>query len=208
MAEAVLAVALLGAFHGLNPGMGWLWAVFLALQRAERRLLLTALVPIVAGHAAAVAVVAAVLLGARSVVPLGPLRVGTALLLLAFGVYRWRQLGRHGRWVGLKVGWRDLFGWSLLVATAHGSGWMLAPVLLGASDAGANLALLGVHLVVLLATMAVAARVVHDWLGVAVLRRVWINFDLLWAAGLVAAGVLALVAALGGTHAHGGVPGG
>lgn len=207
MAEAALAVALLGAFHGLNPGMGWLWAVFLALQRAERRLLLTALVPIVAGHAAAVAVVAAALLGARSVVPLGPLRVGTALLLLGFGVYRWRRLGRHGRWVGLKVGWRDLFGWSLLVATAHGSGLMLAPVLLDASDVGVHLALLGVHQLALLATMAVAARAVHDWLGVAVLRRAWINFDLLWAAGLVAAGALALVAALGGPHAHGGVQG-
>jgi hypothetical protein len=200
--DALVAGLLLGAFHGLNPGMGWLWAVFLALQRRERRLLFTALVPIVLGHAAAVAAVAAVLLLARSRVPLEPLRVGTALLLLAFGVYRWRRLGRHGRWVGLKVGWRDLFGWSLLVATAHGSGVMLAPVLLGASDVGANLVLLGVHQLALLATMTVMARVIHDWLGVAVLPRVWINFDLLWAAGLLVAGTLALAAALAGAHGH------
>ena len=47
----------LGAFHGLNPAMGWLFAVALGLYRQSRRVVLVSLFPIALGHAAAIAVV-------------------------------------------------------------------------------------------------------------------------------------------------------
>ncbi len=47
----------LGAFHGLNPAMGWLFAVALGLYRQSRNVVLVSLIPIALGHAAAIAVV-------------------------------------------------------------------------------------------------------------------------------------------------------
>jgi hypothetical protein len=193
-----VVAALLGAYHGLNPGMGWLFAVFLGLQRGSGRVVALALLPIAVGHAASVALIAAIVLLAQSVLPLSPLRIAMALALLGFGAYRLRNLSRHGRWVGLNVGYRDLFGWSLLVATAHGSGLMLAPVLLQAPDGEATAALVAVHMLAMLVVMAATAWLVYARFGVAILKRVWINYDLLWAAGLLFAGALALLAALTG----------
>jgi|SRR5581483_9103135 len=193
-----LVAALLGAYHGLNPGMGWLFAVFLGLQRRSGRVLALSLVPITLGHAASVALIATVVVLAQSIVPLTPLRIVMALALLGFGAYRLRNVSRHGRWVGLNVGYRDLFWWSLLVATAHGSGLMLAPVLLQTADEATSVPLVAVHMAAMLAVMAATAWVVYARLGVAVLKRIWINYDLLWAIGLLFAGAFALVAALTG----------
>ena len=53
-----LVLAGLGAFHGLNPAMGWLFAVALGLNRESRGAVLMALPPIALGHALAIAVVA------------------------------------------------------------------------------------------------------------------------------------------------------
>jgi hypothetical protein len=120
---------LLGAFHGTNPGMGWLFAVALGMQEGSRRAVWRALLPLGLGHALAIAAVIllAVLLGVM--VPLPALRVPVALTLMGTGVYR---LARHcqPRWGGMRVGMVGLTAWSFLMASAHGAGLMVLPVFL------------------------------------------------------------------------------
>ena len=50
-----LTLAGLGAFHGLNPGMGWLFAVALGMQEGRRSAVWRALIPLTLGHALAIA---------------------------------------------------------------------------------------------------------------------------------------------------------
>ncbi len=209
-----LTLAALGAYHGLNPAMGWLFAVALGLQEQRRGAVLQALPPIALGHAAAV-LLAVLLVGvAQIVVPLDVLRYACAGLLIAFGLYKLIRR-RHPRWVGMRVGFADLTAWSFLMATAHGAGLMLFPVLLGLSAAGAahgghaahadhasmtgpasmltDLAVVGVHTLAMFAVMGLVAIVVYEKLGVAMLKRAWFNLDLLWAGTLVGAGLITLV---------------
>jgi hypothetical protein len=193
---ASLTTTLLGAFHGVNPAMGWLFAVFLALQRRQSSVLLTALAPITAGHAASIAAVALPVLLLQSTLATGPMRLLTALLLLGFGAYKLLTRLRHPRWVGLNVGYRDLAWWSFLMATAHGSGLMLAPVLLGQPGAEFAVGLVVLHTLAMLAVMAAVALVVYYRVGIAALQRYWINFDLLWTLALLGAGTLALTGLL------------
>jgi hypothetical protein len=192
-AAGLVPTTLLGAFHGVNPAMGWLFAVFLAFQRGSQRVLLTSLAPIAAGHAASIAVVALLVGLLQSTLAAEPVRVLTGGALLGFGLYKLLTRLRHPRWVGLKVGYRDLAWWSFLMATAHGSGLMLAPLLLGLPGGGPALGLLTVHTLAMLAVMAAIALVVYRRLGVGVLQRYWINFDLLWALALILAGAVALI---------------
>ena len=187
-----LPTTLLGAFHGVNPAMGWLFAVFLALQRQSQRVLLTALLPITLGHALSLAVVALLIVAAQSTFATRPVQMAMAGLLLGFGLYKLVTRLRHPRWVGLKVGYRDLVWWSFLMATAHGSGLMLAPLLLGLPGAEVALGLVTLHTLAMLAVMAAMALVVYHRLGVVVLQRYWINFDVLWVVALLLAGVIAL----------------
>src|SRR5262245_26518572 len=119
-AAGLMPTTLLGAFHGVNPAMGWLFAVFLASQRGSQRTLLTSLAPIAAGHAASIAVVALAVGLLQSTLAAEPARVLTGGALLAVGLYKLLTRLRHPRWVGLKVGYRDLAWWSFLMATAHG----------------------------------------------------------------------------------------
>ena len=69
--EAMLA---LGAYHGINPGMGWLFAVALGMQQRSVRGVWRALPPIALGHAAAVGVVVAAAALAGVVVPMQVLK--------------------------------------------------------------------------------------------------------------------------------------
>lgn len=124
-----ITLALLGAYHGLNPGMGWLFAVSLGFQERSRGAVLRALPPIALGHAASIAVVAGLVGLAQIAVPLHILKWVFAALLVGFGVSKMVRT-RHPRWVGMRVGFRDLTAWSFLMATAHGAGLMLVPVLL------------------------------------------------------------------------------
>lgn len=196
-----LALAALGAFHGLNPGMGWLFALALGMQQRSERATLRALLPITLGHAASVGLVALLLFLAGALVSLDALRVATAAVLLLFGAYRLLRWYRHPRWVGNRVSGRELFAWSFLMASAHGAGLMVAPLLLRGSAShghgghlgGAGIvAGVGVHTLAMLLTVAAVAWVVYRRLGVAVLRRGWVNFDLLWAVALLAVGAVAL----------------
>src|SRR3712207_2243500 len=83
-----LALILLGAYHGLNPAMGWLFAVGLGLQEGRREAVIKAFWPIALGHAAAVTVVVAALLGAQVVVPLEVLKYVGAGALIVFEIGR------------------------------------------------------------------------------------------------------------------------
>lgn len=199
-----LALAGLGLFHGLNPAMGWLFAVALGLQRQSRGVLLLSLVPIALGHAAAVALVVAAVLGlGRKVDPTLLARLaGAGLLAWA----AWLAVGRHRHRVraGMRVGLAGLAAWSFLMASAHGAGFMLVPALLPlclpaagapveASPLAAALAALGVHTLAQLATIAVISLVVYDRVGLAFLRRGWVNFDWLWIALLATSGAFLLL---------------
>ncbi len=197
----------LGAYHGLNPGMGWLFALALGLQERSRRALLQALVPIAIGHFLAVGLVALPAALLQGLLPLRLLRGGAALALLAIGIYRWIR-ARHPRWVGLRVGFRELVVWSTLMASSHGAGLMLAPLLLGplcvvpGHGSGAvwllwslwnALGASAVHTLGALLTMGLAAWAVYEWVGLAILRRMWVNMDLLWALVLMLTAFLILL---------------
>jgi hypothetical protein len=199
-----LAVAGLGAFHGLNPGMGWLFAVALGLHRQDRRIVWLALAPIAAGHAVSVAAVALVFLWVGWLVDGGAVRVGAALLLIGWALYHWRFGHRHRVRFGMQVGLASLFVWSFLMAAAHGAGLMLWPALMPLchpSSAGAvpaiaplaaGLAGVGVHTLAMLSVTAAIATTVYEWVGLEVLRRAWLNIDTLWVTTLVATGMLML----------------
>jgi len=196
-----------GAYHGINPAMGWLFAVALGLQQKSDRAIWAALVPIALGHAASVALAAVLILALRTVVSLQTLQLVTAVLLISFGAYKLVNWYRHPKWVGMRVGKLELAGWSFLMATAHGAGLMIAPALLGVMDvpnsdmmfhsAGASAGLaVAVHTASMLVTMIVVAWVVYKKLGLMVLRRGWLNFDLIWSAALLAVGGISLAVAV------------
>jgi hypothetical protein len=199
-----LYLAGLGAFHGFNPAMGWLFAVALGLHRQSRASVLVALVPIAMGHALSVAAVAGLLVTAGFVVPGGAVRIGSGLLLLAWAVYHWRFGHRHRVRFGMQAGLLGLAAWSFLMATTHGAGIMLWPALApsclpnGAHVAGLSAPIaaasagVGIHTLAMLATTALMAVLVYEWAGVGILRRAWLNVDLLWTLALAATAVLLL----------------
>src|SRR3954452_14551765 len=91
--------------------------------------------------------------------------------------------------------------WSFLTASSHGAGLMLVPVVLplcvaagaageqmASGSAAVALAALGVHTAAMLTVIAVVAFAVYEWIGLAFLRRGWINLDALWSMVLVASG--------------------
>jgi len=209
---AWLTAAGLGAFHGLNPAMGWLFAVALALQRASRRVLAGALLAIAAGHALAVALTAGAVLALGAVLdPRLLARICGSLLLVWAVLVTLRGHGKRVR-VGLTTGMAGLAGWSFVMALAHGAGIMLLPALLPAAVAGpesgpgsvdlaAALAMTGLHSAVMLAATAAAASAVYEILGLAFLRRGWINLDRLWRAALAGAGLWLLLDPSGGALA-------
>ncbi|MGE5232244.1 MAG: hypothetical protein ACM3NS_10915 [Deltaproteobacteria bacterium] len=193
-----LAVVALGAWHGLNPGMGWLFAVALGLQEQRGAAVWRALPPLALGHG--VAIGAAVLLGAAAglvVSPIG-LRWAVAGFLVTFGVYRLVR-ARHPKWRGMRVGFRDLTVWSTLMASAHGAGLMVLPFVVGGMTHGGTHAhavtpdMAGVatllHTGGYLAVTGLLALIVFRWVGVSRLKRVWVNLDLVWALALIATGI-------------------
>src|SRR6266542_3717313 len=135
-----LTLTLLGAYHGINPAMGWLFAVALGLQERRRMAVIRAFAPIALGHAVSVAAVVALLGAAQALLDLGVLRLVGAGVLVVFGLYKLLAPMSHPRWVGMRVGARDLTVWSFLMATAHGAGLMLVPVLLELPIADAHAA--------------------------------------------------------------------
>ncbi len=206
-----LTLVALGAYHGLNPAMGWLFAVSQGMQHRSRRAVLRALLPIAIGHELSIALVAAVALGAAAVVEPPALRIGAAALLLAFGIFRFVKPRAHPRWTTMRVSRRELTLWSFLMSSAHGAGFMVAPVLIGlgatqtsASHEHAEMALvadmplllsgvaIALHVAAMLVVMGLVAVLVYEKLGLQVLRRAWLNTDGLWAGTFVLAAGLTL----------------
>jgi hypothetical protein len=203
------AIVFLGAYHGINPGMGWLFAVALGMQQGSARGVWRALPPIALGHAGAVAVVVAIAAVARLVVPLAALNVLVAVVLMSLGVYRlWRH--RHPRVGGMQVGFRDLTLWSFLMASAHGAGLMVLPFVMptaatvaaadhshahqmGATAANVAAAAVALHTAAYFTVMVFAAWIVYRQLGLSLLRKAWFNMDWLWAGALVLTGIVVLL---------------
>ena len=209
-----LALAGLGLFHGINPAMGWLFAVGLGLQRRSGLAVVQALPPIALGHAVSIAVVAAALGSARAAIDATLLRLAAALCLIAFGAYHLVRGYRHQFRVGMQVGFLDLALWSFLMATAHGAGLMVMPVLLelpagstpshGSHDAvisglagslWTGLLAVTVHTVAMLVAAGAIAWLIYAWVGLAVLRRAWINLDVVWSIVLIGTGLVFLLSA-------------
>jgi hypothetical protein len=185
-----LAVAGVGALHGLNPASGWVWAAAWGVRSSDRIQALWALAPIAVGHIASVALVAgAVVLG------LGMNR--TWLQILAGGLFAVAVIahlsGRLPKVVRAPAGHAGLALWSFMMSTAHGAGLMLVPALmplcagdtsvLAMSESGPltlTLAAVGVHTAAMLAVTGLVATGVCNglnagasWLGG---RRVDRNF--------------------------------
>ena len=217
-----LSLAALGAFHGLNPAMGWLFAVALGLQERRTSAVAGALGPIALGHALAIGL-AAIAVGALGLMIPQPLLLALGgAALLGFAAYKVATRFRHPRWVGMRVGPRELVLWSFLMASAHGAGLMLVPLLVGLRGESTTSALahaghlghaaphvtgtddalapvlvaVGVHSLAMLAVAGAVAMVVYQRVGVEVLRRAWVNLDFIWIGALVVVGGIALGAGL------------
>lgn len=209
-----LSLALLGAFHGLNPAMGWLFAVALGLQEGRLRAVVEALGPIAIGHAASIGLVAIAVGVLQLVISRELLLLLGGTVLLAFVAYKVATRFRHPRWVGMRVKPHELALWSFLMATAHGAGPMLVPVLAHLRADSASLALMAtghashaataggslesglaavaLHTLTMFLVMGLIAVVVYQEVGVEVLRRAWINLDLIWVGALALAGLITL----------------
>ncbi len=208
-----VTLIVLGVYHGINPAMGWLFAVSQGLQQRSRRAVLRSLAPIALGHELSIALIAALVLGASALVSPAVLHVAAATSLFAFGVFRFIKPRAHWRWTTMRVNDRELTAWSFLMSTAHGAGLMVAPVLIGlqgtaqaaaaarTSDnqdvgmlshvplipSGIGIAL---HVAAMVLVMGFIAFAVYEKLGLEILRRAWVNTDRLWAGTfIVAAGV-------------------
>ena len=218
-----IMLAVLGAYHGINPGMGWLFAVALGMQEQSRSAVFRAFFPIALGHAASVAIVVAVVAFGQTIISPNVLKIVGASILVAFGLYKLLGRKSHPRWVGMRVGFRDLTAWSFLMASAHGAGLMLVPILFslqtpGISNAEAlqvsqlthadyvpvggpttiatlisQFAAVSIHAVAMFVVMGIVAIVVFEKVGLSILRRAWFNLDKAWAIVLIATGALTLV---------------
>src|SRR3954471_2997884 len=135
------------------------------------------------------------------------LRIACGAILIGWAFYHWRYGHRHRVRFGMQTGLIGLGVWSFLIATAHGAGLMLWPALMplcigagaepGTTGPVATALLgIGVHTAAMLSVTAAMAIAVYEWVGLELLRRAWINVDLVWTWALVAAGAWLLLVSL------------
>jgi hypothetical protein len=205
------ALLALGAGHGINPAMGWLFAVALGLQRESRGAVWGALGPLALGHALAIAATIAAAGVIGLILPVEVLRWCTAGLLVGLGMYRLVR-SRHLSYGGMRVDARELATWSFLMASSHGAGLMVLPLVIGGPPAGAHAHHLAqasifglgepqwsgvmaalVHTLGYLLVTGLIAVIVYEKLGLRLLRATWVNLDLLWAVALVLTGVASIL---------------
>jgi hypothetical protein len=204
-----LAIVAIGVYHGLNPAMGWPLAVASGLEHKRDRAVFATLAPLGAGHFGAMAVVLVPFaLLAWIVEWQHPIRVGTGLVVLLFGVYKLFSR-RHPRFLA-RVRPTQLAWWSFLMATAHGAGLMLLPFALGLCSpadqpaaasllrsGGATVLLVAiVHTLAMVLSGVAVAWLVYRRLGLRFLNRGWLDLDAAWGACLVLAGAASLATAL------------
>lgn len=199
--------------------MGWLFAVALGMQRQNSRVVWLSLLPIGAGHLLSIGLVVAAAVMVGAMIPPMHLKISVACLLFAFGTYRLLRRG-HANWGGMQVGFTDLTIWSFLMASAHGAGLMLLPLIFrmrmrmrmttsGMSEGDAHHAMhattasfsgpwlgtlaVALHTAGYLLVTGIIAILVYEKLGLNLLRRAWINLDLIWAVALMVTAGLALL---------------
>src|SRR5246127_723349 len=207
---ALWLMLLLGAYHGVNPGMGWLFAVALGMQEQKGSAVARALLPIALGHALSIGGLVLAVAFLRMALPREAIRYPVAALLFGLGIFSLVR-HHHPRWVRMQVGFRDLTLWSFLMASAHGAGLMVVPVVLGSAiveahcrmagqnhlpaTAGSVTAMIatGLHTIAYLVVTGLIAWVVYRKLGLALLRKAWFNFDMIWAIALVATGLVTIL---------------
>jgi len=199
-----------GAYHGINPAMGWPLAVSAGLLERSSRALWAALGSLAFGHL--LSMLAAILPFALLATLLDwqrQIQVAASLLLMGFGGFLLIR-PRHPRALA-RIPPSQLMLWSFAVAVAHGAGLMLVPIYLGlcrSSDmdnghraasvlinSSFDVALLVclVHTLVLFVTAGVAAWLVYRYLGLKFISRSWFNLDAIWAMSLTSIGVLSLI---------------
>jgi hypothetical protein len=201
-----LTVLALGAWHGLNPAMGWPLAVANGLTEKRGSAVLATIVPLGTGHLLAMAVVllpfaALGWLMAWS----GPVRLAAGAAVLLFGLYRLMQ-PRHPRMLA-RIPPTRLALWSFLMSSAHGAGLMLLPFALGlcasgpgqqarlGNELGMALVVSGLHTAAMVAAGVGVAWVVYRSVGLQVLRRGWLNLEVVWSASLIVAGAASVALA-------------
>lgn len=199
------ALMLLGAYHGVNPGMGWLFAVARGLQEKSRSAVLGSLVPIAIGHEASIVMVVVAVSLTEQVVPPIFVRLLAALVLVSFGFYKLARPRLHPGGFGMRVGPAGLAAWSFLMSSAHGAGLMLAPVLLGLpvyatyhnlSEISLQaIAAASLHVTAMLLVMGIISVVVYEKVGLGILRRGWFNLDLGWSLVLITSGAVTMFTA-------------
>ena len=203
-----LALAGLGIFHGVNPAMGWLFAVALGLYRKSERMVLLSLFPIAAGHAMAIATTAILFLLLGTLVDFRAISLVSGAVLIAWAIWHALYGHRHRVRFGMQTGLLGLGAWSFIMASAHGAGLMLIPALLPLCIGGPSgqslmaggisiaLAAVALHMATMLLATGLTAILVYQWLGLAILKKAWINFDLLWTVMLTLAGAWLMATSL------------
>jgi len=208
-----LTLIALGAFHGINPAMGWLFAVALGLHRQRRAVVLTSLLPIALGHALSVALVVLAVVSLDRLFDRHTVNILSGAVLVGWAFYHWMSRSRHRVRVGMRTGMVGLAVWSFLMASAHGAGLMLVPALtpldrgaaahvhsaghvVSSGSLSVAFAAVGVHTLAMLGVTGVIAIIVYEWVGLAFLRRAWINLDFVWTIALIATGLILFATAL------------
>jgi hypothetical protein len=215
-----LGVVVMGAYHGLNPAMGWPLAVANGLTAKRGAEVLATFVPLGAGHLLAMAMVLVPFALASWLMTWGrEIRIGAGGLVVLFGVSR-LIYRRHPRWM-MRVRPTQLLLWSMLMATAHGAALMLLPFLMGLCEApvaaiGDSTVVFGhdsvmtlmrmnvgtaatvslLHSAAMMVSGLVVAWVVYRYVGLHVLRAAWLNLDLVWALCLILSGGVGIAMAL------------
>jgi len=136
-------------------------------------------------------------------------------MLVGFGMLKLVS-SRHPRYGGMRVNAKELTIWSALMATAHGAGLMVVPFLITSGTTpnvamGAHAAHMGmaggpgmeaavvatlIHTLGYLVVTGMIAFLVYERLGLGLLRRLWVNVDLVWAVALMATGVFTAAPAI------------
>ncbi|KAF1723071.1 hypothetical protein [Pseudoxanthomonas wuyuanensis] len=200
-----LAIAGLGAAHGLSPVNGWMFAAARGAQTGDSRQAWRALLPIGIGHAVSIALVAYVFsLGVS--MERSRIHAAAGALLVGVAAYRWLAGTRQRTPAGTHASHAGIALWSFLMATAHGAGLMLVPALVplclandparaitASGSLALALAVVGVHMAAMLVMTGIAAA--GACRGIAMHRR-WSRAAMpgqIWTAILAITGVLLIV---------------
>ena len=220
MAALWWAVILSGAYHGLNPGMGWPLAVSAALMERKAVAMPKALLLLTTGHLLAMI---AILLPFSLMIWLVEreyeIRLIASFIVIGMGIYLLIN-SKHPRYLA-RIHPAKLGLWSFLSAIAHGAALMLVPIYLGicqiAEDNGSTensghlaaqnlmsndlftaLGVSLVHTVSMGIAGALLAILVYFWLGLKFISQAWFNLDKIWACSLILVGAFGLY--FTGTH--------